>query len=82
MSAKTKKYEEIFALTAYCVSSLTITLLNKAVLSASSIGRFGMNFFLLAVQAVASVALLALFKGVGAVDFKPIKKSEAFKCKR
>ena len=72
------KYEEVAALASYCVSSLTITLLNKAVLSSSN---FGMNFLLLTVQAVSSVLLLAGFKAVGAIDFKPIRKQESIQCK-
>lgn len=73
------KYEEIAALAAYCLSSMTITLLNKAVLSSS---RFGMNFLLLAIQAVTSVILLAVFRSTGSIDFKPIRKSESIQCNR
>lgn len=72
------KYEEVVALASYCLSSLTITLLNKAVLSSND---FGMNFLLLAVQAVSSVMLLVGFKSVGMIDFKPIKKRESIQCK-
>jgi hypothetical protein len=72
------KYEELVALTSYCLSSLTITLLNKAVLSSSN---FGMNFLLLAIQAVSSVLLLAGFKAAGAIDFKPLRKQESIQCK-
>lgn len=72
------KYEEVAALASYCLSSLTITLLNKAVLSSSN---FGMNFLLLAVQAVSAVLLLAGFKTAGAIDFKPLKKQESIQCK-
>lgn len=71
------KYEEIIALSSYCLSSLTITLLNKAVLSS---GQFGMNFLLLAVQAVSSVALLGLFKSTRSIDFKPLRKTESIQC--
>lgn len=79
MTSKNKfKYEEIVALSAYCLSSLTITLLNKAVLSSS---RFGMNFLLLAIQAMTSVGLLAVFRSTGSIDFKPIRKTEAIQCK-
>ena len=75
---KKLKYEEIIALVSYCFSSLTITLLNKAVLSS---GQFGMNFLLLAVQALSSIALLAIFKSTGSIDFKPLRKSESIQCK-
>lgn len=80
MTSKNKKfkYEEIIALASYCLSSLTITLLNKAVLSSS---RFGMNFLLLAVQAMTSVGLLAVFRYTGSIDFKPIRKQESIQCK-
>lgn len=73
------KYEELFALGSYCLSSLTITLLNKAVLSSSN---FGMNFLLLAVQALTSVLLLVIFKATKSIDFKPLKKTESLKCTR
>lgn len=72
------KYEEVAALASYCLSSLTITLLNKAVLSS---GNFGMNFLLLAIQAVSAVLLLAGFRATGAIDFKPIRKQESIQCK-
>ena len=71
------RYEELVALGAYCISSLTITLLNKAVLSSS---RFGMNFLLLAVQALTSIAMLALFKSFKAIDFRAIKRAESLQC--
>ena len=73
------KYEEIAALASYCLSSLTITLLNKAVLSSS---KFGMNFLLLAVQALTSVLLLISFRSTGSVTFKPLRKNESIKCKK
>lgn len=76
--SKFKKYEEVAALASYCLSSLTITLLNKAVLSSSN---FGMNFLLLAVQAVSAVLLLAGFRAAGAIDFKPLRKQESIQCK-
>lgn len=78
MPVKKFKYEEIIALASYCLSSMTITLLNKAVLSS---GQFGMNFLLLAVQAVSSIGLLAVFKSTGSIDFKPLRKTESIKCK-
>jgi hypothetical protein len=74
---KKLKYEEIFALSSYCLSSLTITLLNKAVLSSN---KFGMNFLLLAVQALTSVLLLSVFRSTGSIKFKPLKKIESIKC--
>lgn len=41
------KYESVMALSVYCLSSILMTLLNKAVLSSSN---FTMNFLLLAIQ--------------------------------
>ena len=75
--SKKFKYESIVALVSYCLSSMAITLLNKAVLSS---GQFGMNFLLLAVQAVSSIALLGLFKSTGSIDFKPLRKPDSIKC--
>lgn len=78
MSRGSFKYEEMVALASYCFSSLTITLLNKAVLSSN---QFKMNFLLLAVQAVTSVALLVVFQSAGSIKYKPIRKAESIKCK-
>lgn len=72
------KYEEIVALCSYCLSSLTITLLNKAVLSSN---QFGMNFLLLAIQALTSVLLLGVFRSTGSINFKFLRKSESIQCK-
>lgn len=77
-ASKKFKYEEILALVSYCISSMTITLLNKAVLSS---GKFGMNFLLLAVQAISCIGLLAVFKITKTIEFKPLRKTESVKCK-
>jgi GDP-mannose transporter len=71
--------EDIFALGAYCLSSILMTLLNKAVLSSSN---FRMNFLLLAIQALCSVALLLTFRRSGMISFRPLNKPDCIQCKR
>lgn len=70
--------EEILALGCYCFSSIAMTLLNKAVLSSSN---FRMNFLLLAIQALCSVALLLSFRKSGLISFRPVNKPDAIQCK-
>lgn len=70
--------EDILALGSYCLSSIAMTLLNKAVLSSSN---FHMNFLLLAIQALCSVGLLLSFRKSGLIAFRPLNKPDAIQCK-
>ncbi len=70
--------EDIFALGCYCLSSIAMTLLNKAILSSSN---FHMNFLLLAIQSLCSVGLLLSFRKSGMIAFRPLNKSDSIQCK-
>ncbi|KAJ2750365.1 GDP-mannose transporter into the lumen of the Golgi [Coemansia nantahalensis] len=60
---------------AYCASSITMTLVNKLVLSSF---QFHMVFFMLAVQAFGSVALMVLANRVGlAVKYRAMNRRDA-----
>ncbi|KAJ2700796.1 GDP-mannose transporter into the lumen of the Golgi, partial [Coemansia spiralis] len=60
---------------AYCASSITMTLVNKLVLSSF---QFHMVFFMLTVQAFGSVALMVLANRLGlAVKYRSMNKRDA-----
>jgi GDP-mannose transporter len=59
---------------AYCGSSILMTLTNKGVLSGFG---FTMNFLLLAIQCLAVVCLLEVFRLLGLVQHRPFRLAEA-----
>ncbi|KAF8941608.1 GDP-mannose transporter [Dissophora ornata] len=61
---------------AYCSSSILMTVTNKVVLSQFD---FNMNFFLLAVQAMAAVVMLWMFKKLDLITYRKLDTDEAKK---
>lgn len=67
--------QTVIPILAYCASSITMTLVNKLVLSHF---QFHMVFFMLAVQAFSSVALMVLANRVGLnVKYRAMNKADA-----
>jgi GDP-mannose transporter len=79
MAAAGRVPEPLWALLCYCLASISMTVLNKLVLSAL---RFPMNFLLLFVQSLASVLLLALGRRCGLLHFRGLNARDAQSCTR
>ncbi|OMJ12171.1 GDP-mannose transporter, partial [Smittium culicis] len=68
------KYLTVVPILAYCVSSITMTLTNKFVLSGF---KFHMAFFVLAIQSFASVGLLVLASKIGGtIKYRPLNQRD------
>ncbi|OMJ14244.1 GDP-mannose transporter [Smittium culicis] len=68
------KYLTVVPILAYCVSSITMTLTNKFVLSGF---KFHMAFFVLAIQSFASVGLLILASKIGGtIKYRPLNQRD------
>ncbi|KAI1316653.1 GDP-mannose transporter into the lumen of the Golgi [Mortierella claussenii] len=66
----------VLSILAYCSSSILMTVTNKTVLSHFD---FHMNFFLLAIQSIAAVIMLWLFKKLGLITYRRLDMDEAKK---
>ena len=66
--------DTIFALSAYCFSSIGMTVLNKFVLSSH---RFKLPFLLLSVQSCVCVCFLIACKQSGVLTYRPLTRKEA-----
>lgn len=66
--------EGLVALTCYCASSISMTIMNKLVLSNH---KFGMNFFLLMMQSLVSVIFLRICKSLHLVKYRPLNRKDA-----
>lgn len=68
------------ALLAYCLSSIAMTVMNKAVLSSASKNpenAFKMNFMLLLCQSIACVLLLRVCKGFKLLQYRDLNQRDS-----
>lgn len=70
------KNSPLFAVFAYCASSILMTVTNKYVLSS---GQFNLNCVVLAVQGAVSVIVITSLKSVGMINFRSLNMEDAKK---